>query len=152
MTEIVRAELCDAEEICKVQHKAFRREADEQLNTQIYSVRQNLDEIRQDFARGPILKAVNRDREIIGSIRASVHTDGWVVVRKFFVKPDMQQRGIGSQLLEAMDAMFPTQNLRFSVTTFQEARAFYETRGWVRGETEEGRDGRLFVWYTKRRQ
>jgi predicted N-acetyltransferase YhbS len=108
MAEVVRAELSDAEEICKLQHSAFRREEDEQANTQIYSVRQNLDDIRQDFARHPILKAVNKDREIVGSICASVHTDGWIVIRKFFVKPDMQQQGIGSQLLEAM---FSTQNL-----------------------------------------
>jgi GNAT superfamily N-acetyltransferase len=121
-----RAELSDAEDICKLQHRAFRREADERANSQISSVRQVLDEIRQDFARGPILKAVNKDKEIVGSIRASVHTDGWVVIRKFFVKPDMQPQGIGSQPLEAM---FPTQNLRFGVTTFREPRSFYEKRG-----------------------
>jgi hypothetical protein len=127
MTEIVRRQLSDAKEICKLRHKALPREADEQAETQICSVRQNLDDCRYDFARRPILNAVNQDKEIVRSTRTSVH--------KFFVKPDTLQQGIRSQLL---DAMFPAQDLRFGVKRFREPRPRY---------LKKGRDGRLVISY-----
>lgn len=108
MTEnitIEKAELADLEEILRIQHEAFQEEARIYNCCAIPPLTQTLDDLKNELAEKTFLKAVT-DGRIVGSVRAGF--DGKTVhVEKLAVAPSMQNRGIASRLLAAIENFFP---------------------------------------------
>jgi len=102
---IEKAGFDDLEEILRIQHEAFQEEARIYNDYAIPPLTQTLDDLKNELGKKTFLKAVTEGR-IVGSVRAGF--DGKTVqVEKLAVAPSVQNRGIASRLLTAMEALFP---------------------------------------------
>jgi ribosomal protein S18 acetylase RimI-like enzyme len=102
--EIILAIPADAEELLKVQRLAYRSEAELYNNFDISPLKQTLAEISDQFATHIFLKAICKGK-IIGSVRA-VETNKTCHIGRLAVHPDMQNKGIGSALLQEIEKNF----------------------------------------------
>jgi ribosomal protein S18 acetylase RimI-like enzyme len=101
---ITSALLTDAPEILDLQKLAYQSEAALNDDYTIPPLTQTLPEIEADFKQQVYLKAV-RDGTIVGAVRG-YERDGTCHVGRLIVHPDCQNRGIGTQLLHAIEARF----------------------------------------------
>jgi len=106
MNRIVRAEITDAEEILELQKIAYRSEAVLYDDWSIPPLTQTLDDIRKEFAHKTFLKACDAGG-VIGFVRACVN-DGVCHIGRLIVHPGFQRKGIGSRLMAAIEAEFPS--------------------------------------------
>lgn len=111
---IVRATPDDASEILTLQKIAYRSEAKLNDDWTIPPLAQTLLEIMSEFETTFFLKAVYADR-IIGSVRASLDSSTCKVGR-LIVQPDYQGKGIGTLLMDSIEAAF-THTERFELFT-----------------------------------
>ena len=103
--EILQANVADAAEILALQKLAYLSEALIYDDYTIPPLTQTIEELKDDFSRKTFLKAVKNCR-IIGSING-YQKDDCCHIGRLMVHPDFQGRGIGSRLMEAMEARFP---------------------------------------------
>lgn len=101
MIEIRRADYCDLESILELQKRCYRENAERYDDYLIQPLTQSLEDIREEFRKGTVLKAVYGEK-IVGSIRGYVES-GTGYVNKVIVDPDYQNRGIGSSLVAALE-------------------------------------------------
>lgn len=121
--EIRRASLEDAAEILDLQKAAYQSEAEIYNDFNIQPLRQTLIETEREFAEQVVLKAID-DGRIVGSIRGYLK-DGTCNVGKVIVRPEMQNRGLGTKLLQAIEEAFP-ETERFELFTgFRSERNLY---------------------------
>lgn len=104
--DIELAEEADLEAILALQKLAYRSEAQRYNDFDLPPLRQTLAEIRADFTRMTFFKAVSGER-IIGSVRGYAK-DGTCYVGRLIVHPDVQNRGIGARLMQALERHFDT--------------------------------------------
>jgi GNAT superfamily N-acetyltransferase len=116
---IEAAELGDAEEILALQRAAFQSEAALWDDYTIPPLTQTLAELEADFGRQLFLKAVAGGR-IVGSVRAH-EQDGTCYVGRLVVEPDLQNRGIGTRLMHAIEAQFPDAS-RYEIFTGEKSQ------------------------------
>lgn len=106
MTTIFRATLEDAPAILALQHLAYESEAQLYQDWNIPPLTQTLAQLLAEFPSCTVLKA-SKGGVILGSVRAQIK-DGMVQIGRLFVAPETQHQGIGSALLRAMEAAFPS--------------------------------------------
>lgn len=120
----------EAAAILAVQKAAYRSEAERNRDWTIPPLSQTLEEMRADIRALDVLAARSGDR-CVGSVRARL--DGEVChVGRLIVDPDWQGRGLGSRLLDAIQARFP-QAREFALFTGERSTgnlAFYQKRGY----------------------
>ncbi|NVN89756.1 MAG: GNAT family N-acetyltransferase [Desulfuromonadales bacterium] len=104
--EILDATIADASAIIKLQKLSYLSEAAIYNDFSIQPLTQSVEQLIADFNHKTILKAV-RDERIIGSVNGSMKENNCLIGR-LMVHPDFQGWGIGSRLMEAMEARFPT--------------------------------------------
>lgn len=102
---IEQAKRSDLPEILQLQYLAYQSEAALFGSRDIPPLKQTLDELNAEYDHGVILKMAGGGR-IIGSVRAR-EQNGTVYIGKLMVHPDYQRRGYGSQLLAAIEQLFP---------------------------------------------
>ena len=98
------AELGDAAEILALQKLAYHDEAAIYDEFRIPPLTQTLDEMRADLQRQTCLKATIGGR-IAGSVRAYL-SEGTCFVGRLIVRPDLQNRGIGTRLMNDIERLF----------------------------------------------
>ena len=148
---ITQATRADAAEIHALQQLAYQSEAAIQQNHSIPPLTETLDDVEAAFGHGVVLKIVI-DSRIIGSARTTIH-DGTCHVSRVIVHPSVQNRGIGTQLMEALEARFPNVR-RFELFTSQKSRRnlhFYEKLGYEAYKTVIDAGRRTLVYLEKRR-
>ena len=99
---ISKANMDDLQEILNLQYLAYQSEAALFGNKDIPPLKQTLDEVIEEYHKGIILKMVDTDNLIIGSIRAWEMKET-VFVGKLMVHPDYRHRGYGTKLLSEIE-------------------------------------------------
>jgi GNAT superfamily N-acetyltransferase len=102
---ITPATPADAEEVLALQKLAYQSEAAIYQDYTIPPLRQTLSEITVEFHTRHFLKAV-ADGRIRGSVRAHLEQETCYIGR-LIVHPAYQNLGLGSQLMDKIEACFP---------------------------------------------
>jgi len=103
---ITRADEPDITDIFNLQRAAYQSEAEIYNDYSIQPLTQTLEQAETEFKTSVVLKAVI-DGKIIGSVRATVQSDSSIYIGKLMTLPDYQNKGIGKELLQAIEQEFP---------------------------------------------
>ncbi|CAI9397950.1 MULTISPECIES: GNAT family N-acetyltransferase [Citrobacter] len=103
---IVQAKPVDAEDILLLQQMAYQSEALLYQDDSIPALQQTLESLRAQFTNTLLLKASLAEGRIVGSVRGHV-VGNTCHVGRLIVHPNFQRRGIGSDLLNALERQFP---------------------------------------------
>jgi ribosomal protein S18 acetylase RimI-like enzyme len=95
-----------AGELLTVQRAAYVTEAQRYDAPRIPPLTETLDEVRADLVSGPVVRAAWLGSRLVGSVRGRVDGDRMEIAR-LTVAPDVQGRGAGRALLEALHAAAP---------------------------------------------
>jgi 8-oxo-dGTP pyrophosphatase MutT (NUDIX family)/GNAT superfamily N-acetyltransferase len=99
---IERTMVSDLQSILDLQYLAFLSEAKKFNDFTIEPLNQKIDEIKEEFEKGIILKAKDKHSRIIGSVRG-ISSGGTTQIRKLIVHPTVQNQGIGTKLIAAIE-------------------------------------------------
>ena len=148
MITINKAITEDLESILQLQYIAYESEAQIYNDFSIQPLTQTLDEKIEEHNKGIILKAVV-DNEIIGSVRG-YENGKTVYIGKLMVHPDHQGKGLGKQLLSAIERTFPHKRFELFTGSMSERNLhLYESLGYVRFKEEPYETGVLDVYLEK---
>ena len=146
---IKKADKGDLSEILDLQYLAYQSEARLFDNEDIPPLKQTLVEVENEYQRGIILKALNEDKTIIGSVRAFCD-NGTVYIEKLMVHPSKQGQGIGTQLLFEMEKQYPKQRYElFTSTRSEKNLALYKKLGYKIFDEEQVTEELRFVYMEK---
>jgi ribosomal protein S18 acetylase RimI-like enzyme len=146
---IEEASIEDAEEILALQKAAYASEASIYGDPDLPPLTQTVEEMRADFERQLVLKAVEVG-EVVGSVRARMK-EGDCLIGRLIVRPDRQDRGTGKLLMEEIESRFP-QAERFRLFTGQrsaKALHIYEELGYREFRTEYVHENLTLVYLEK---
>lgn len=148
IVDIMYAKIKDLPVILDLQKLAFQSEARRLENDDIPPLRQTLEEIVQEFEQGTILKAV-ADGCIVGSVRGYVES-GTLFIGKLMVHPDLQGRGLGTQLLQAIEERCPHERCELYASSKSEDNIrLYERHGYTRFREQAFPEGYTLVYLEK---
>lgn len=146
---IEKAEQKDLQIILDLQYLAYQSEARLFHNPDIPPLTQTLAQVESEYEKGIVLKAVDENNEIIGSVRA-YFDEGTVYIGKLMVHPEMQGQGIGTQLLLAMENEFPKQRYElFTSSKSKKNMELYEKLGYKIFSKKQIDDELEFVYFEK---
>lgn len=131
MIPISDAVIADAAEILALQKLCYQSEAQLNNDFEIPPLLQDLASMQADFTQQRILKAVS-DGRIVGSVRACERA-GTCHIGRVIAHPDVQNRGLGTRLMGAIEACFPSVS-RFELFTGQKSARnlyLYQKLGYV---------------------
>jgi len=153
---IKKANLKDLEEILDLQKLAYISEAELYDDFSIEPLKQNIDEIRNEFEKGIILKALSDDLVIIGSVRA-YKEENIVFIQKLIVHPYFQNKGVGKNLLESIENYFidSDSNIEFKLFTGYKSSKniyLYKKLGYKEFKLEKISDNLKFVHLKKKKK
>ena len=142
----------DAGELWTLQRAGFVDEARELANPFIPPLNETLDELRASFAQVVFLKAVDGAR-IVGAGRLRLRGEtAWI--ERLVIAPDLQGRGIGSMLMDSLEARATPSTVRFELHTAAVRSlniAFYQRHGYVEAGRIHDPSGVTVVHFVKQR-
>jgi uncharacterized protein len=133
--EIEPATQADAEELLALQRLCYQGEAERYDDFTIPPLTQTLESLRADIETGPVLVA-RHGGELVGSVRA--HLDGARFhIGRLIVHPTWRGRGLGPQLLAAIEALAaPGSTLEvYTGHRSEEFLRLYQRHGYARAKT-----------------
>ena len=155
---ITEATPADAEEIIAVQRLAFASQGELYSTCDIPPLVETSDDLRADFEKSVVLKAVADGRDhgraggrIVGSVRGRPKEEDACFVARLAVLPDLQDRGIGSLLMNEIEARFPTV-ARFELVTghrSEKSLHLYRKLGYLPARTKAVSDRITLVFMEK---
>jgi ribosomal protein S18 acetylase RimI-like enzyme len=146
---ISKANMDDLQEILNLQYLAYQSEAALFGNNDIPPLRQTLDEVIEEYHKGIILKMVDTDNLIIGSIRAWEMKET-VYVGKLMVHPDYRHRGYGTKLLRRIEEYYPQKRYElFTSTRSIDNIRLYQKMGYQEFDRRRVDDQLEFVYMEK---
>lgn len=101
---IERADSSDLPHILKLQYVAYQSEAEIYNDSLIQPLLQTLGELEDEYRIGLVLKAMYCGK-LVGSVRGKLE-HGMLSIGKLIVDPSFQNRGIGKELMNAMEQAF----------------------------------------------
>ena len=146
---IKKAQKEDLEKILELQYLAYQSEAKLFGNMDIPPLKQTIEEVYDEFHKGIILKAVDEEGLIIGSVR-TYQENGTVYIGKLMVHPKMQKKGIGTKLLLEIENVYPNQRYElFTSTKSINNIRLYEKLGYKIFKEEAVSQDLIFVYMRK---
>jgi N-acetylglutamate synthase-like GNAT family acetyltransferase len=148
---IERAEVADAPAILTLQKRAYQSEAALYQDDVLPPLVQTVEEMQRDLRAQVVLKATLAD-QIVGSVRARQQGTTCLIGR-LIVEPGLQNRGLGTRLLQAIEEVFDGAE-RFELFTGHKSErnlTFYQKRGYTRFKTVQVHEGLALVYLEKRR-
>ena len=146
---IVRAEKKDLQKILDLQYLAYQSEAKLFDNQDIPPLKQTLSDVENEYQKGIILKALDEEKTMIGSVRAFCD-NGTVYIGKLMVHPSKQGQGIGKKLLLEMEKQYPNQRYELFTSTRSEKNiALYQKLGYKIFDEEQVTEELRFVYMEK---
>ena len=146
---IRKAEKEDLQRILDLQYLAYQSEAKLFHDPDIPPLKQTLAEVECEFQKGIILKAVDENNTIIGSVRAYYDNDS-VYIGKLMVHPEKQGQGIGTRLLAAIENEYPQQRYElFTSSKSIKNIELYEKSGYKIFREKQITDELKFVYLEK---
>lgn len=128
---ITNATAEDLPAILQLQYQAYQSEAVLLQNFSIPPLRQTIAQLQEEFDCGIVLRAVE-SCAIIGSVRARTEGDS-LLIGKLIVDPAFQGRGIGTQLLLAIERACPSARYELFTSNKSEKNIrLYERAGYRR--------------------
>lgn len=132
--DILSASPIDAPAILALQRLAYQAEALRYNDWNLPPLTQPLEALLAEFKRLVVLKAVpagDADMTVVGSVRAGM-SHGVCQIGRLIVHPEHQRRGLGSALLSAIEARFPTAEkyALFTGARSEGNQRLYERRGY----------------------
>lgn len=106
----------DAGELMTVQRAAFLIEGELNNSFTLPPMTETLDEVRKAIESDTVVLVARLDRRIVGSVRG-IAVDGTGHVGRLSVAPDMHGRGIGRDLMAAIEATLADQVTRYELFT-----------------------------------
>ncbi len=147
---ILKAQPEDLGIILALQYRAYRSEARLLGNDKIPPLMQTLKDVEKEYREGIILKAIDEAGVIIGSVRAREEGDT-LHIGKLMVLPEKQGRGVGTQLLVAIEKACPKPRYElFTSNMSMKNLKLYEGLGYVRFREEEMMGELKFVYMEKK--
>ncbi len=140
----------DAAAILALQKLAYRSEARLYNDWAISPLVQTIESLLEEFAGSVVLKAMLDDR-LVGSVRARLNGDTCEIAR-LAVHPDLQGRGIGSELLRRIEGRFDN-IARYELFTGSKSEAnirLYERHGYKITHTKPMSEKVSFTFMEKR--
>ena len=149
MTKIIKAEQDDLQTILELQYLAYQSEADLFGSRDIPPLKETIGELEEEYKNGIVLKLVEDDGTIIGSVRA-YEKDGTAYIGKLMVHPDHRCKGYGSALLTEIEKCFPGKRYElFTSTRSVDNIRLYEKMGYVIFDRKEVNEELVFVYMEK---
>ena len=146
---IIRAKKEDLQKILDLQYLAYQSEARLFDNQDIPPLKQTLVDVEEEYQKGIILKALDEDKTIIGSVRAFCDDDT-VYIGKLMVHPSKQGQGIGTQLLLEMEKQYPKQRYELFTSTRSEKNIALDKKlGYKIFDEKQVTDELRFVYMEK---
>jgi tRNA (guanine37-N1)-methyltransferase len=122
----------DAGELWTLQRAAYLVEGARHDTFAIPPLTETLDELRDGLTAGTVLVAERAGR-LVGSVRGEVREDDVWYIGRLMVAPDLQGQGLGTALMDRVEALAPagTRVLRLVTGLLSEANLrFYRRRGY----------------------
>ena len=130
MLKICQANFDDLQEILQLQYLSYQSEAALFGSKDIPPLKQTLDEVIDEYNNGVILKMVNEENTIIGSVRAK-EAKGTVYIGKLMVHPDHRHNGYGTRLIKQIEGYFPNKRYElFTSTRSKDNIRLYQSLGY----------------------
>lgn len=147
--QILPAQECDLQVILDLQYLAYQSEATLLGNPKIPPLTQTLNEVKEEFKKGVILKAVGDDKKILGSVRA-YSQENTLYIGKLLVHPNKQRQGIGSKLLTSIEQLFPHQRYElFTSAKSSKNITLYMSLGYTIFKEQQSSEGLTFIFLEK---
>ena len=149
MCRIEKANLEDLDEILRLQYLAYQSEAALFGNKDIPPLKQKIDEVTEEYEQGLILKMIDENDVIIGSVRAK-EVDGTVYIGKLMVHPNHRCKGHGRRLLMEIERSYPGKRYElFTSTRSKDNIRLYKDNGYREFYQRIVKDDLIFVYMEK---
>ena len=146
---ILKAQPEDLGVILALQYRAYRSEARLLNDDKIPPLMQTLGDVEKEYREGIVLKAVDEVGVIIRSVRAREEGDT-LHIGKLMVLPEKQGRGIGTQLLVAIEKSCPKPRYELFTSNISIRNLkLYEGLGYRRFREEQVTPELKFVYMEK---
>ncbi len=146
---IEKARFEDLDEILQLQYLAYQSEADLFGTRDIPPLKQTIDEVIEEYNDGLILKMVDDDNVILGSVRAK-DVEGSVYIGKLMIHPDYRCKGYGSRLLKEVEECYPGKRYElFTSTRSADNIRLYQKNGYKEFKQEPVTEELIFVYMEK---
>ena len=146
---ILKAQPEDLGVILALQYRAYRSEARLLNDDKIPPLMQTLGDVEKEYREGIVLKAVDEVGVIIGSVRAREEGDT-LHIGKLMVLPEKKGRGIGTQLLVAIEKSCPKPRYELFTSNISIRNLkLYEGLGYRRFREEQVTPELKFVYMEK---
>ena len=147
---IVKADYKDLQEILRLQYLAYQSEAALFGSKDIPPLKQTIEEVIAEYREGIILKMVDENGVIIGSVRAK-ESNGTVYIGKLMVHPDHRRSGYGARLLAEVEQFYPGKRYElFTSSRSIDNIKLYQKSGYKEFARKAVNDELQFVYMEKK--